>query len=204
MHAALRSRSENTSPRPAARLLAAPEGGPVPRGGPVASVQVAELAVAPGCADRLWERERLERLGRAYWRWVTRVTVGLVRVVEVETAPTAILLTRRLPLLRFRPPEYEHGPERGLLTWRIEGGLLVARAGRGRGIFRLTVARPPDGETHTAGERLEVRLELRGYYPSLRGAGRFAAIGAWLYAQTQMRFHLLVCNSFLRALPRLV
>ncbi len=33
--------------------------------------------------------------------------------------------------------------------------------------------------------------------------GRFARFGAWLYGQTQLRIHVLVCNAFLRSLARL-
>ena len=47
-----------------------------------------------------------------------------------------------------------------------------------------------------------VRLEVRNFYPWLRGSGRFARFGAWLYGQTQLRIHRLVCNAFLRSLGR--
>ena len=47
-----------------------------------------------------------------------------------------------------------------------------------------------------------VRLEVRNFYPWLRGSERFARIGAWLYGQTQLRIHRLVCNAFLRSLGR--
>jgi hypothetical protein len=52
-------------------------------------------------------------------------------------------------------------------------------------------------------ETVRVRLEVRNFYPWLRGGGRFARFGAWLYGQTQLRIHVLVCNAFLRSLARL-
>ena len=48
-----------------------------------------------------------------------------------------------------------------------------------------------------------VRVEVRNFYPWLRGSGRFARFGAWLYGQTQLRIHVIVCNGFLRSLARL-
>ena len=52
-------------------------------------------------------------------------------------------------------------------------------------------------------ETLAVRLEVRNFYPWLRGSGRFARLGAWIYGQTQLRIHVIVCNGFLRSLARL-
>ena len=37
----------------------------------------------------------------------------------------------------------------------------------------------------------------------MRGRGRFARLGAWFYAQTQLRIHVIICNAYLRSLPRL-
>ena len=48
-----------------------------------------------------------------------------------------------------------------------------------------------------------VRVAVRNFYPWLRGSGAFARFGAWLYAQTQLRIHVIVCNAYLRSLPRL-
>jgi hypothetical protein len=37
----------------------------------------------------------------------------------------------------------------------------------------------------------------------LRGTGRFARFGTWLYSQTQLRIHILVTKGFLRSLDEL-
>ena len=152
--------------------------------------------------DRLWKAEYLERLARAYWAWLTRVTLGLIRVVYAPESRQVVLLSRRLPLLTFHAPEYEIEADRGQVTWAIERGLLVAREGRDRnGFLRIAVARcpsPPGASEVT----LRVTLEVRNFYPWLRGSGRFARFGAWLYGQTQLRIHVLVCNAFLRSLAR--
>jgi hypothetical protein len=185
------------------RLLPAHETERVPRTGAVASAQEAEVSVPGVLLERIWSLEYLERLARAYWRHVRRMTLGLVRVVDREDSPAVVLLGRRLALLRFSAPEYELAPERGSVTWRIERGLLVAAEGRDRGCLSIGVERRPGPEPPRAEPRLRVRLEVRNFYPWLRGSGRFAWVGSWLYAQTQLRIHVFVCTTFLRSLARL-
>jgi hypothetical protein len=103
--------------------------------------------------------------------------------------------------LRFHSPEYELHESRGSVTWRIERGLLVARDGRDQGFLRLSVARIDEP---AAGDRVQVRvqMEVRNFYPWLRGSGRFARVGVWLYSQTQQRIHRFVTRGFLRSLAK--
>jgi hypothetical protein len=184
------------------RLLSSGESERVPETGAVGSVQEAEVTMPRSVVDRLWTAENLERLARSYWRWLGRVTLGLIRVVYAPDSRTVVLLHPRLRLLTFHAPEYETGPSVGCVTWRIDRGLLVAREGRDReGFLRIRVERPE--RTAGAEEALAVRLEVRNFYPWLRGSGRFARFGAWLYGQTQLRIHVIVCNAFLRSLARL-
>jgi hypothetical protein len=180
------------------RLIGAGELERVPQSGAVASVQEAEVSLPPATLERLWTPSNLERLAAAYWRHITRATLGLTRVVYEPDSRTVVLLSRRLPLLRFRAPEYEVGAGFGSVSWRIERGVLVAREGRGSGFLRIFVWRMAGSET-----TVRVRLEVRNFYPWLRGRGWFARVGAWIYAQTQLRIHTAVCNSFLRSLSRL-
>jgi hypothetical protein len=171
----------------------------VARPGAVDSVQEAEVSVRREELERLLQVRGLERLGDAYWRHVRRVTLGLVRITSGPGPRAAVLASRRLELLRFAPADYEVGAGFGLLSWRIEGGLLVARRGRGAGRFRIYAWRAPF-EPDAATETLRLRLEVRNYQPSIGGRGR---LGAWLYGQTQLRIHVAVCNSFLRSLASL-
>jgi hypothetical protein len=190
------------------RLIEAGESERVPATGAVASVQEAEVRLPPELLDELWKPEYLERLARAYWRYLNRVTLGLVRIVYGPDYRAAVLLSRRLPLLRFQAPKYETGPGWGQVCWPIERGLLVAARGRGDGFLRIRVTRgDPDAPGREAEEAagsasVRVKLEVRNFYPLLRGSGRFARFGAWFYAQTQLRIHVLVCNGFLRSLAR--
>jgi hypothetical protein len=198
---ALRSRSR--AERVKVSLIRSAETERVPETGALASVQEADVTMPRELVAELWKAEYLERLARAYWAWLTRATLGLIRVVYAPDSRQIVLLTRRLPMLTFHAPEYETEPNRGRVTWPIARGLLVAREGRERnGFLRITAART-DPESTGPEETLLVTLEVRNFYPWLRGSGRFARFGAWLYGQTQLRIHVLVCNAFLRSLARL-
>ena len=185
------------------RLLSAGEIERVPQTGAVASVQEAEVTMPSALADEVWQPEYLERLARAYWLHLRRATLGLVRVVYEPDSRLVVVLSRRLTILRFHAPEYEVSSDEGCVTWRIERGLLVAREGRERGFLRIRVRRGEDRPNGPAGRTLWVRLEVRNFFPWLRGGGRFARFGAWLYGQTQVRIHVFICHGFLRSLRRM-
>jgi hypothetical protein len=190
-----------SGPSASVRLVRSRESERVPETGAVASVQEAEVTISRELLAELWSPEHLERLARSYWRWISRVTLSLVRVVYAPDSRSVVLLTRRLPLLQFGLPEYDLGDDHGSVTWPIRRGVLVSRKGRDSGFLRIAVQRQP--ATGAATETVNVRLEVRNFYPWLRGSGRFARVGAWLYGQTQLRIHVLVCNGFLRSLAAL-
>src|SRR5689334_21834182 len=123
----LRRRQNNPA---TVRLVNAAESERVPETGAVSSIQEAEITMPRALLDSMWKPEYLERLARSYWRWLSYVTLGLIRLVYTEDSRTAVLLTRRLPLLSFHLPVYETDSELGCVTWPIERGLLVAREGR--------------------------------------------------------------------------
>jgi len=186
----------------------APEG--LPAGGAAQSVQEAEVLLASEELARLWRPEYLESLGRSYWGFLARVFLGLIRVVHTQDSPSVVFVSRHFPLLHFHAPEYKTEERRGRVTWRIEHGLLVAKRGRGHGYLRICVERldreieaEPVPSLPEAQGAVLVRVEVRNFYPWLRGRGRFARFGTWLYSQTQLRIHVLVCNGFLRSLAHL-
>jgi hypothetical protein len=190
-------------PAPASvRLLDEGKRSGVPQSGAVDSGQRAEVELSAAALEGLWRLESLERLARAYWRYLYRISLGLIRVRYEPESRTVVLLLRPLALLRFRAPEYETGPGAGSVTWSIDRGLLVAREGRGSGYLRIAVER---GEEASADgrARLAVAVEVRNFYPWIRGSGRFARLGTWFYSQTQARIHSLVTRGFLRSLARL-
>ena len=170
--------------------------------GSIGSKQVAEVTLPRAELDRVWSAEHLERFARTYWRFLTRVSLGLLRVLYTETSREVVLLTRPLVLLRFEAPQYELGAEGGTVNWPINRGLLVAPNGRGRGYLRLSVRRLPardgDGEATAV-----VSSEVINFYPVIAGWGWFARVGRFLYNQTQLRIHVIVTNAFLRSLANL-
>jgi hypothetical protein len=187
-------------PAVSVELLPDPEQGPVTADGPLRSIQEAELTMAPGQLRDLWTAETLERLGRGYWRHLSRISLRLLRVAYAPTSHSVLLL-RRLELLRFGAPRYDTGGEVARVSWAIERGILVARAGRGRGELRFEARRLP-GDNDAGRARIRIRAVVESYYPLLRGSGVFARIGAWIYAQTQLRIHVAVTRGFLRSLER--
>lgn len=184
-------------------MLPDPAGGPAGADGPVQTVQAAELDVPSEFLEQSWRPEYLERLARAYWAYLERISLGLLRVIYTPSSRTVVLLSRRLPLLRFRRPSYDTAPGLGVVTWPIERGVLVSPAGRGRGRLRISVRRLDDAATEPGRARVRVTAEVANFYPGLRFGGRLVHIGAWLYNQTQMRIHVLVTHGFLRSLARL-
>jgi hypothetical protein len=164
--------------------------------GSVGSRQVAEVTVPRAELDEIWRPEYLERLARTYWRFLMRISLGVLRVLYTETSREVVAFTRPFVLLRFRRPEYETEPLRGTVTWPIERGLLVAPSGRDRGYLRLTVRRPPesDGSSEVV---VTVSSEVVNFYPLLSRIGRV------IYNQTQLRLHVIVTYAFLRSLANL-
>ena len=183
------------------RLIDAPQSGSSPDGS-VTSRQCAEVTLPRDELDRVWTPEHLERLARTYWRYLTRFSLGLLRVLYTEDDREVAVLTRPFVLLRFRRPEYEIAVDGGTVTWPIEWGLLVAPAGRGKGFLRISVRRrdpPGGGETAV----VEVASEVANFYPAIGGWGRLSRIGRVVYRLTQLRIHVLVTHGFLRSLANL-
>ncbi len=182
--------------RPArAVIVSPPHSTVIAHDGGVHSVQSAVLTLDAEDLDRLWAAPNLENLGRTYWRFLTRVTLGLIRVVYGEDSRSVVLLARPLTLLRFDVPRYELERDRGTVTWRIRDGLLVARGGRGSGWLSLDVRRLPAAEDE---RRVQVKIEVgvANFYPAIA-----AGFSTPVYEMTQSLLHVLVTHSFLRSLP---
>src|SRR4051794_3007945 len=165
--------------------------------GAVRSVQAADLVMPLEQADALWSPRQLENLARTYWRFLTRVTLGFIRVKYTERERFVCLLFRPFVLLRFQAPEYEMNAERGIVRWRIETGVLVAKRGRGgRGYLEIDVQRRPAEEAGKA--ILHVEVEVANFYPAIA-----SAFSRWVYQNTQSRIHVIVTHGFLRSLRKL-
>ncbi len=165
--------------------------------GAMRSVQAADMGLPADALRELWSPMHLERLARTYWRFLTRVTLGLVRVRYGESERSVVLLGRPVKLLTFKAPEYEMDGERGVVRWRIERGLLVARHGRGgHGHLQLEVRRV--SETAAGEAQVHIEVEVANFHPAIA-----SGLGRRVYNATQARIHVFVTNGFLRSLMRL-
>jgi len=165
----------------------------------VTSVQKAELLIDRDALVEIWTPENLERLARTYWRFLTRVTLGLVRVHYSEQERYVALVLPPLRLLTFQAPEYEIDSTRGLVRWRIARGLLVSRRGRnGRGYLQIEVRRRPEEDPAAQRVDLHVEVEVANFYPSIA-----SRLSRRVYNATQSRLHVIITLGFLRSLTRL-
>ena len=138
------------------------------------------------------DAEYLERLARTYWKNLSRVSLGLIRVEYADTS-AASCSGRPFVLLRFRAPEYELSAAAGSSA----GGSATACSSpsRDEGYLEIDVRR---GEADRPGyDRRTSRSRSRTSIPAI--ATWFAR---WLYKVTQSRIHVLVTHGFLRSLAR--
>jgi hypothetical protein len=165
--------------------------------GAVRSTQSADLLIDEQALREIWTPMHLERLARTYWRFLTRVTLGLIRVRYSERERSVVLLFSPLKLLTFQAPEYEMDATRGMVRWRIARGVLVARRGRdGGGYLQIEVRQGASEEPGRA--TLHVEVEVANFYPSIA-----SGLSRRLYNATQSRIHVIVTYGFLRSLARL-
>lgn len=164
--------------------------------GGVRSIQAANVDMPEDGLVAIWSPMYLERLARTYWKYLSRVTLGLIRVVYGPTERLVVLIARPFVLLRFQAPEYELSGDRGIVRWRIRDGILVAASGRSQGYLEIDVRR---GESDKPGyQRAHVEVEVANFYPAIA-----TWIARWFYQQTQSRIHVLVTHGFLRSLAKL-
>jgi hypothetical protein len=184
------------------KIVHVPEQGYAPDGS-VTTRQEAELTVPRDVLERLWTPENLENLARTYWAFLTRVSLGLLKV-RYGAECREIVLFGKIVLLRFHKPEYEMSSTRGCVTWRIQKGFLVAPGGRNKGHLRICVDRP--AELNGDGEvTVHVSSEVGAFVPMLSfpGLRLLTGFGRWLYRQTQLRIHVIVTHAFLKSLGNL-
>jgi hypothetical protein len=161
--------------------------------GAVRSIQAATVTTPAGELDAIWTPTYLERLARTYWKFLSRVSLGLIRVEYTPSERKVVLLRRPFVLLRFRAPEYTIGDNRGIVRWRIRDGVLVAK--HDQGYLEIDVRHmEPDEPGH---DQAHVEVEVANFYPAIA-----TWVARWFYKATQSRIHVLVTHGFLRSLAR--
>lgn len=125
-----------------------------------------------------------ERLGRAYWREVERITWGLVRGRRQGSALELRLAGRGPSLLRFGPPTVEVSDELVSCRYPIVGGLLARRAAGAITFAQTGLPRPG------------MRSTITGFFPRLAARqGEPDWTGA-LYSHVQSRIHVAVSRRY--------
>jgi hypothetical protein len=195
--AAAARRRRRAGKHPARAVIVSPrQSTVVAKDGGVRSVQSAELTMDAADLDSLWTPASLENLARTYWRFLSRVTLGLIRVVYGQDERAVVLLARPITLLRFDAPEYVTEADHGSVRWRIRDGLLVSRSGRGSGFLALDVRRrPADGDNRAT---LKIEVEVANFYPAIA-----SGLSMPVYEATQSNIHVFVTHAFLRSLAKL-
>ncbi len=161
--------------------------------GSVRSIQAATVTTPQGELEAIWTPTYLERLARTYWKYLSRVSLGLIRVEYAETERRVVLLRRPFVLLRFRAPEYEITDGRGIVRWGIKDGVLVAK--RDQGYLEIDVRRTDSDDDDY--DQAHVEVEVANFYPAIA-----TWVARWFYKATQSRIHVLVTHGFLRSLAR--
>jgi hypothetical protein len=161
--------------------------------GSVRSIQAATVTTRDGELDAIWTPMYLERLARTYWKYLSRVSLGLIRVEYTPTERRVVFLRRPFVLLRFGAPEYDIGEGRGIVRWRIRDGVLVAK--RDQGYLEIDVQKTEADKPGYAQAHVEV--EVANFYPRIA-----TWVARWFYRETQSRIHVLVTYGFLRSLAR--
>lgn len=168
---------------------------PEPRSHPVPAWRTSEIETTSGAVEsRQWiglagmavahDESGAQELGRRYLAEISSTTHGLVR--SRRTARGVVLvLAGAVPLLRFGPPELRVASDRVECRFRIEGGLLAARAGG-----TLVIAQ-------SSRSSLELELAVAGYFPRLGGTRRGRALRRAVYARVQARAHRAISRRFL-------
>jgi hypothetical protein len=195
--AVVAARRRLARPRAPVRVVD-PEGPPrFDRRGGARSIQAAEISLTAAQLAAVWTPVGLERLARTYWRFLSRISVGLIRVLYTDDGRLIVLGGRPLVLLSFDAPDYAIDDVRATVRWPIRGGLLLAGSGRRRpGSLQIDVRRDPAAGQAPA--RVRVEVAVTDFMPSLA-----RLLGRRFYAGTQSRIHVFITHAFLRSLARL-
>ena len=112
----------------------------------------------------------LERLARTYWKYLSRVTLGLIRVEYTDTERAVVLLHRPLVLLRFNAPEYKM--RRRPRDRALDDPRRHPRRPPGPHERRLPGDRRQALPGRRAGhEKVHVEVEVANFYPALATLG---------------------------------
>lgn len=141
-------------------------------------IELPEVVVAAG-------EDGARELGDRYLDEIGSVTHGLVRSKSTAGGGVTLVLVGAVPLLHFGVSETAVENDRIECRFRIDGGLLAARAGGSLVIAQSTSPAPV------------LELAVAGYFPRLRGRPRRWSLRRTLYSVIQARAHRVISRRFL-------
>jgi len=131
-------------------------------------------------------------LARRYLEYIRSCTATLIRPTITGEGIEFRLLSSRISLISFLPPDKQSGDRTSVL--RICGGILVQPRQCDRGEFRFGVEQVDGG--------FKVSLLLCDYCPLILGGPSPSRFRFWLYRLTQALIHQRVTVRFLTLLYR--
>ena len=131
-------------------------------------------------------------LCKRYFDYIRSCTATLIRPTTSGEGIDFRLLSSRISLIRFLPPDNNSGSETSIL--RICGGVLVQPRQCDRGELRFGVEQVDGG--------IKVSLLLSDFCPLILGGPIPSPVRLWLYRMTQAFIHRRVTVRFLMLLYR--
>src|SRR5206468_11603822 len=96
-----------------------------------------------------------------YWRFLSHVALGLIRVRCTSDECLLVVVGRPLVLLAFKAPDLAQGDDGVSIWWPITGGLLLSRDGRADpGVLRISIIR-------LGGHRVRAEVSVTGFVPTV-------------------------------------
>ena len=165
----------------------------------VTSIQKADLSIDREALQEIWTPRHLERLARTYWRFLSRVTLGLIHVPYTEGERSVVFLARAAAAAHLPGPGIRDGrlPRAGPLG-HLQGPAGLQAGARRRRLPADRGAPPAGGRRAGPRTRLHVEVAVVNFYPSIA-----SGLSRTIYNITQSRIHVVVTYGFLRSLTRL-
>ena len=137
--------------------------------------------------EEIWTPMYLERLARTYWRYLSRVTLGLIRVDYTDASAASCCCAARSCCCASTRPSTRSTRDRGIVRWRIARRRCSSPA-RARRRRLPGDRRPPlPGGRARARRRIHVEVEVANFYPAIADLARALVLRAHAVAHPRAR-----------------
>jgi hypothetical protein len=133
-------------------------------------------------------------LVESFMSFIRKSTRSIIRPVQNGGKTAFALFGSSLHLLVFSGAEFSSDDRLQSANLRIEGGLLLQRNERGKGVLSFIIEEVDGG--------LKVAVQVSDYCPLLLGGRKPLKIRRWVYRCTQALIHKTITSRFLYHLYR--